>query len=156
MSASFRGHLPIVERLLAAGAQADLQKKVLLVQCLLTYLITLKSLVRISQRHYISQQSANIDCNSMYCRNGQSGGSNEHQSLNCSIDDLLSRQPVVLPFCCADTLIFKHENSLPLKYLYDCSTWVGIPVIAPCCHGNNIIMSIVQWYLQPLGMVDFR
>ena len=32
MSASFRGHLPIVERLLAAGAQPDLQKKVLLVQ----------------------------------------------------------------------------------------------------------------------------
>ena len=28
MAASFRGHLPIVERLLAAGAQPDLQKKV--------------------------------------------------------------------------------------------------------------------------------
>ena len=32
MSASSRGHLPIVERLLAAGAQPDLQTKVLLVQ----------------------------------------------------------------------------------------------------------------------------
>ena len=32
MAASFRGHLPIVERLLAAGAQPDLQKKVLLIQ----------------------------------------------------------------------------------------------------------------------------
>ena len=32
MSASFRGHLPIVERLLVAWAQPDLQEKVLLVQ----------------------------------------------------------------------------------------------------------------------------
>ena len=32
MSASSGGHLPIVERLLAAGAQPDLQMKVLLVQ----------------------------------------------------------------------------------------------------------------------------
>ena len=32
MSASSRGHLPIVERLLAAGAQPDVQTKVLLVQ----------------------------------------------------------------------------------------------------------------------------
>ena len=32
MSASSRGHLSIVERLLAAGAKPDLQKKVLLVQ----------------------------------------------------------------------------------------------------------------------------
>ena len=32
MIASFRGHLAIVERLLAAGAQPDLQMKVLLVQ----------------------------------------------------------------------------------------------------------------------------
>ena len=32
LSASFRGRLPIVERLLAAGAQPDLQNKVLLVQ----------------------------------------------------------------------------------------------------------------------------
>ena len=32
MSSSSRGHLPIVERLLAAGAQPDLQEKVLLVQ----------------------------------------------------------------------------------------------------------------------------
>ena len=33
MSASSRGYLPIVERLLAEGAQPDLQEKVLLVQC---------------------------------------------------------------------------------------------------------------------------
>ena len=32
MAASFGGHLPIVERLLSAGAQPDLQEKVLLVQ----------------------------------------------------------------------------------------------------------------------------
>ena len=32
MSASFDGYLPIVERLLAAAAQPDLQRKVLLVQ----------------------------------------------------------------------------------------------------------------------------
>ena len=32
MFASFRGHLPIVERLLVARAQPDLQMKVLLVQ----------------------------------------------------------------------------------------------------------------------------
>ena len=32
MTASSGGHFPIVERLLAAGAQPDLQKKVLLIQ----------------------------------------------------------------------------------------------------------------------------
>ena len=31
MAASFEGHLPIVERLLAAGVQPDLQRKVLLI-----------------------------------------------------------------------------------------------------------------------------
>ena len=53
MSASSGGHLPIVERLLAAGAQPDMQKKVLLIQWGWEVMQSTKSL---GMNYYIYEQ----------------------------------------------------------------------------------------------------